>query len=407
MKRLKIFLVSFIIISLILPNLIITSYMGPALTSGTLGSQGFVANEDVRYQQQQQLQQQATATGTTCPAGTTPQCCANGCATTQNTSSLSIPSFTIQILDAKGTVLNPQQPPTNPQGKNLSPQNFQLSTGLLIVQIFPPSNTISNIIGDKNYLIMYTIKDPSGSSVYINYDIIPSASGVPAAINIPSAAASTTQAGITNMANSTSSAAYIPFFTQKISPNNYLQILNGLSPATQKFLLTANPSSDQTSSMGTYTITPISGITDSDVYQAHIISKVNSLKNLSISFDGQTPLITFTGSNISFDSDLQKGVILNVLIYPSNNNNYRVIATLRNTDGSKFRKLYNFDSTAQNTQNQSTLPSTIYITASGLTQSFQRDFFNSNTANSLSSGGNTIYPFNIIAPINLRFLITS
>lgn len=376
-----------------------------------LGFQGFATSDDFRAQQQadeQNSQGSSNQYGQNCPTPDCSQCPNNE----NNSSNLYIPPFTVQILDKSQKTLNSS-------GKLLTINSS--SSAALIVQIFPASNNISNssvsFIGEKNHLVMYTVKDLLGATVLVDYDLIESSQGIPCYINIPSVLGvsgqsnndsqteTTAQAGIN--ATSGSSAAKISLFQSLFSSNNTppadtvtLTILNGLSPLTQKFII--NLSNNQN-----FNITPISGSTDSEVSQVSTISGVTSLKNMSISFNDaqQTTLFTFNENTLSFDSNLKNGVTLNVLIYPADSNNYyQAVATLRSSDGSKYRKQYALTSKATYQGSISpltSLPSMITISGSGIPNSATRRFFNSDTAS------NSPTFFNFTAPISLQFRITS
>jgi hypothetical protein len=341
--------------------------------------------------------------GGCCPTGSTCQAVAAGTSY--------IPSFNVYILDEKQTILN------NP-GKNLLPistniTSFTQSNTILTVNIIPPSNIAlaTPIFINKNYTVLYTLKTPDGSTIYTDFEEFNSTS-IPHFIAI--APNGTPQAGTTpapaTFVSSTPGSNYS--FLGKFLPVTGFptgqaawQILNGISPISQSFLLSMNSSSTPAQ----ITVYSISGIYDAGAFSTSSSptsftpsSGTNTLGTLGIILDGgTTPNITFSGTKLPFTSiDLQNGLILNIVItsQQGSNTSFNIVATLRTTDGAKMRK--------ETLLSNSTTPAAITTLPTGITiQQNSTTILMTNFLNSDSQSANANL-INLVLPLNLKFSIS-
>lgn len=394
MKKLQFFLLNILILATCSDNDI----------KGVLGEQG-AGGYDLG-----QIYRGGTSTNSTSVSSsgscTSPSvCCSNGCADgSSNTTTQAIPSFNINLLASDGKTL------LHSHAFN-TPSDFTLSTAILMIHIFPPSNSINNTpniqkaitystqTGEGNYLVAYTLKDPAGSMVHKEFSNAFPLSSLPHGISITS---STTQ---TTPATTYVSTNFLPVLSNSqlnLSQAEKQTILNGISPIIQKFGinndsqgLTISPISgiynaDNTNTTPSYAgitaFSPTAGTTGTNL-NALSFTLTNGTSSLTISFEESTQVV-FN------QQDLANGLILNVVIFPSSTtNSYPIITTLRTIDGLKMRKKHAI------TQNVLTsIPTTISI-AHGTTPTtlLTTSFLNSSITNKL---------FTIDSPLNLRFIIT-
>ncbi|MBI2345042.1 hypothetical protein HYV10_03155 [Candidatus Dependentiae bacterium] len=320
-----------------------------------------------------------------------------------STSAGFIPSFGVYIMNKEQQVLN------NP-GKNLLPISANItsftSNAILTVNIFAPSNiaTSTPTFIDKNYTIFYTLKSPDGTSIYTDFEEFTSTSiphyiainpiGTPTGTSPAPATFPQPQAG--------TSYSFIGKFlpvTNFPTGQTAWQILNGISPISQSFLLSVDSNTPAQIS-----ITPISGIYDAGSFSSgssptsfNPSSGANGLGSLGIILDGQNTNITFAGTKVPFTTtDLENGLILNIVITSQQgNNNFNVAATIRTSDGTKMRK-ETLLSTASSPI--ASLPFSITIQQNSTTI-LTTNFLDSNIP------GNTTCA-SMILPINLRFSIS-
>jgi|GEM_PF-1306638 len=403
------------------------------MTFSPMYIQGFYAfksqAEAASYQQTRNEGLQSTATPTTptnCPV--CPTC------STSNSSDYFIPPFNILLGNQTGTTINTHQ-------LNV-PNTFALSNAILTVHIFPMSNSINNKTityaagtSEGTYIVVYTLKDPAGSMVYKEYDQNLKLANMPHQItltSIPPATPATTtttttpSAGTfstlspqpTGMTNAVAQSVFIPpLSTTTYSLANRQQILNGISPLSQKFLLTIDSS-------GNITAIPISGTFDADDTTTTTLALANNplssttggtgntIGAITIQFnDTNTTQLTFDNkSQIKFtDSDLTQGLLLNIVIFPSGSGqSFPVVATLRTSDGLKLRKKAALPAPASGNattdQPLSSMPTNIAIqytpTANGAAAIplLTTSFLNSSMTDNYNA-------FTIISPLNLRFMI--
>jgi len=421
-----------------LSTIIILSAYSTHLESGFAGYSALEASNKYEEQQRAALLGQ-TAAAAAAP-GNCPSCssCCNGGSAILTTY---VPTFIVQLNDVNGNVLNGAG-----HLFNTPTTGFNLQTTVFSVHIFPKSNAITSsgvtyATNDGTYIIAYTLKDPAGSIIYKEFDQGLTLAGLPHQITLvptPTTTPATT--------TSTSGTPQAAIWTTVLSPKNTpmiansifipnlrsiktqalrQQIINGISPISQKFLFTQNGSNN-------ISATTISGTFDADnsaqtasysytgTSSAVTTTTGTSIGQFAISFDdGQTQLITFTNpSQIAFNQgDIAKGLILNVCIFPSAQaQNYPVIATLRSTDGLKLQKssaIYNTQQTSapQPTNYLQSLPSTISIQYSPYSSSGQTSFTTQLTTSFFNSASisqnNTAMnqALTIDGVLNLRFVI--
>lgn len=347
-------------------------------------------------------------TTTSIPTGC-PKC--QSCNATTNP----IPSLQINLFDSNSSSVNTFTFTTN--------SDFTAANSMLIVQIFPPSNSITstsvtNTTDDNSYAIMYTLKALDGSAIqkqlqYITpatkttpeIDIMPiqkKTPTIPISISIGISTPSTTKNGtatVTQLLGDTP-VSFLPSLSGK-TLSTQQRISNGISPLSLKFYLNWDGT--------TLSATPISGMFDSSDDTTLTTSLTtgssssikpstgSALSQISITINSKT-VATFSAITIPFtQSDLAQGMALNIHIFPQSTANltnpppYTVITTLRSLDGLKLRKVV---SQGISFNNQ---PSTFTIS-----YGTNNTILSSTFANSSLSSGNA---FNIISPINLRCLL--
>lgn len=318
-------------------------------------------------------------------------------------------------------------------------QNFAITSALLVVHIFPPSNSITTdgvslVQSDSSYAIMYTLKSLDGtilqkslqyvtsksaSNSEIDITAVKGVASIPTSISIaaitPAAAATATTAATpatTSVISGSTNSIFLPNMSQH-SPATQQRIFNGVTPMSQKFLITVDAS-------GNITATQISGMFDNDnsadtpTLASSLLKSSGSGSGSGIAItptqgksiqqivvtisDGTTPqTLTFAQTNLPFDQkDLQNGLALNIHIFPpslglsaGSGSNYILIATLRTLDGLKLRKQMMQQVTFTNTPYQ-------FSIAHGGSTILSSTFINPN----IGSQG-----LNIISPINLRCLM--
>lgn len=338
-----------------------------------------------------------------------------------------LPNLLITLQNYLGQTVNSFTFPTNP--------NFKSRIAILTVQLFPPSSTLvpTNIIGpngaittfpgiyilgvENSYALVYTLQSPDG--LYFQKEIqyptptnrqtfLSISSGVP---TVPTSITINTSPTLpAPLAKSTilPSLAGFPFLTQE-------QIVNTVSPITQKFLITTdafglNP-----------TATPICGVYDPNgnlttpVMTTAILPATSTvvppitptpvdtsppLPPISITlYNGSTPyLITFQqqGAVQFTQEDILNGIIMHLYIYPPlyqngiTTNNFIFIATLQTLDGLKFQKIVNQSIPF------TTLPLTFTITTTSL-QGILTVF-----TSAIASPQVVQQTYNMISPINIR-----
>lgn len=378
-----------------------------------------------------------TTTTTTTPTNCPPTTCANGGA------NYYLMPFQILLSNQAGATINTHS-------LNV-PTTFALSSIILVVHIFPQSNMINNSSityatdSEGTYIVSYVIKDPSGSVIYKEFDQNLTLKNIPHQITLavsqqqmeaqqqqqqqnaqqqqqptgqgtPQPGTFTTST-IGTIQNALAQSSFIPpLSATALTQANRQQILNGISPLSQQFLLSIDTS-------GNITATPISGTFDADNTSATTLALANNplsattdatgaaIGSFTIQFN-DTTLLTFENkTKVQFtQNDLAQGILLNVVIYPSESQgNYPVVATLRSSDGLKFRKKAALPPPATGTATPATpltaMPTNITIqyaaaSGSGTPQSLlTTSFLNSQ----MTSNNNA---FTIISPINLRFMIT-
>jgi hypothetical protein len=341
--------------------------------------------------------------GTCCPSGQ--QCCANGCAAASdndNQTSATIPSFNINLLSSSNTILHTHA---------FNPPSFTLSTAVLEVHIFPPSNSVDpkkNTVtynpgqGENTYIVAYTIKDPAGSMVHKEFSKQISLPSLPHGISITNSTTGQSTPAITYVSNN-----FLPPISSTLGSATKMIILNGITPIIQKFVIQ--------NSSNSLTITSISGIYDADSTTSTTpsysgianfstsLTTGTTLRDLTIAFTNSSNT-NATNSSITFaekskvqfnEQDLANGLALNIVIFPaSNSTSYPVVATLRTLDGLKMRKKHAI------TNNPLTfIPTQISIIHGNqnATILLTTSFLNSSIANNI---------FTMISPLNLRFLIS-
>lgn len=378
--------------------------------------------------------QQARNEGLQSNAGTasaTPDCsncpCTSGA--TSNTSDYFIPPFNILLGSQTGTTINTHQ-------LNV-PNTFTLSNAELTVHIFPMSNSINNKTityatgSEGTYIIAYTLKDPAGSMVYKEYDQNLTLKNIPHQVTLTSNPTTTTTtttttptAGTfttlstqpTGMTTAVAQSMFIPTLsTTTYTLANRQQILNGISPLSQKFLLSIDSS-------GNITAIPISGTFDADNTTATTLALANNplsstnstsgnaIGSIGIQFNDTTLFSFDNSSQVQFTADdLAQGLLLNVIIFPSSGGtSFPVIATLRTSDGLKFRKKAALPApttgNATTDQPLSSMPTNITITYTSTSGKASANPLL--TTSFLNSGMSDNYnAFTIISPLNLRFMI--
>lgn len=358
-----------------------------------------------------------TITQPSAPSSNSGGCCGTGqeCQPVASNSSY-IPSFYVSILDQN------QQPINGQYGYNLLPTSsnntsFTQQNTILTVNIFAPSNTASNppTFIDQNYIVFYTLKTPDGQNIYADMQTFKSTS-IPHFIAIQG---STSASG-----NSTSPAPAI--FEQSTTGSSYQylgsilpttgfpagqaawQIVNGVSPMSQSFLLQMNNAS---AGSGTITISKISGTYDAGMFAANGPTPPtftpsskggNGLGTLGISFnDNSSTQINFASTQLTFTPvDLASGLILNVVVTSSTTNNFNVVATLRTTDGTKMRKETLL---ASSSSAVSSLPTSITISQIPAGSQTANTILTTDFLSSQISTGNMT---NMLLPLNLKFSIS-
>ena len=282
-------------------------------------------------------------------------CCGTGqeCQPVASNSSY-IPSFYVYILDQNQQSINGQY------GYNLLPTSsnntsFTQQNTILTVNIFAPSNTATSTptFIEQNYIIFYTLKTPDGQTIYADAQTFKSTT-IPHFIAIQgstSPVSSSASPAPATFEQSTSGSSYQ--YLGSILPTTGFpvgqaawQILNGVSPMSQSFLLQMNNAS---AGSGTITVSKISGTYDAGMFSANGSTPAtinpstkggNGLGSLGIAFNGNASTqINFESTQLNFTpTDLASGLILNIVITSSTTGNFNIVATLRTTDGTKMRK---------------------------------------------------------------------
>lgn len=376
------------------------------------------------YAQQIQLTNQQIAASnryTAASSTSSTDTSSNACSTTTDAATSPLPTFVISLWNSSSTTtpINSISFPTNQVNGS---GGFLVSSALLTVHIFPPSNIITSsgitTPGTNSYDIMYTLKSLGGNTIQkVLQTITPTAGSTPASSvmpitkGIPTIPTSISISTIPQPTNPPSVTP--PTQTQILAPVAFLpnlstssavtqqRILNAISPLSQKFLITNGGS----------TITPISGTVDTDDSGNLVSSYSGASKNISatsgttaqsitvtLSDSSGNPLSTqiFAQKNFSFNTqDLSNGLALNVHIFPpttgSSTADYFAFATLKTLDGLKLHKLQFPAFSSQ--------PIQLSINyGSSSTAQFSTLFVNS----SISTQA-----FNLISPINLRCLLQS
>lgn len=341
----------------------------------------------------------SSGSNTTCPV-----CCPAG--STCSTAAGYIPSFNVYIL-------NKNQQALNNLPKNLLPISSNITSftnnAILTVNIFAPSNIASSTpqFFDKNYIVFYTLKSPDGSYIYTDFETFNSTSiphyiainqnGTPTAGTTPPPAVFTAPSAGENYSFIGNILPTTGFPTGQAA----WQILNGISPLSQSFLFSLDSSSP-----ANITVSKISGTYDAGSFSSGSSRTSftpstggNGLGTLGIMLDGQNINIQFKGTTLPFTAtDLQNGLILNVVITSEQSGNFNVVATLRTTDGTKMRK----EALLSNSQTPlSTLPTSITIQQNS-TPILTTDFLNTQ----ISNNTNAPNAANMVLPLNLRFSIS-
>ena len=368
-----------------------------------------------------------TATYASGDTGGTPGgCCENGKTCLPIPAGTSyIPSFNVYILDKNQNILNAT-------GKNILPINanntsFTETNTIFTINIFAPSNIAGSpnpTFIDQQFIVFYTLKNPDGSEIYADFETFPSTK-IPhyIAISPTGTPTGTNPAPATFVQTSTGTSYY--FLKQFLPIKNFptgqaaWQILNGISPISQSFLFSMNNSTTPAQ----ITIAPISGMYDaslggttSPVSGFTPSTGVNALSTLGISLTsgtpsgGVSPNISFSGSFGSTKqaftaTDLQNGLILNVIITASQtSNSYNAVAILRTSDGTKMRKETCLSAENPAPDNPiSGLPTSITFTqgpSDSATILLTTDFLNSNITSNNPNLSNSVLP------LNLRFSIS-
>ncbi|MBP6892339.1 hypothetical protein KBB68_02035 [Candidatus Babeliales bacterium] len=333
------------------------------------------------------------------------------CPVPPQTIPIKLPNLYITMSNYLGTVVNSFTFTTN--------ANFKSRIAILTIQIFPPSTTVTSTEvtapnSENSYAIVYTLQSPDG--VYFQKEIqypttlslttfMPITNKIPIIpITLKTYQVATPNV-LLNTTQITASFAGLPYTTQE-------QLLNSISPITQKFLITTNNlglNPTVTSISGSYD--PNSNVTTPTLISSLIPSTITTVPpidttdNIAIApitvtlYSGITPYeLTFNMQDIVFNqTDLLNGLNLNLFIYPPlyqngpSSNYFIFIATLQTIDGLKFKKIVN-----------QTIPLTYYpITFSITTTSLEGEKTNlvSNIANPLL----TPQIYNMISPIRLQF----
>ena len=394
---------------------------------------GFAADQQLLQRQIQSTANQRSESGQSSSSsssnGATSSNC-QACPTPDAATSTPLPTFIINMYDAGNTLINTYSFSTNQN-------NFLVTNALLIVHIFPPSNIISNskvtlASDDSSYAVMYTLKSLDGTIIQKELQYI-----APATSSTKAAPAVMINKGVSQIPTSISIAAYMPAttatstaaattasttfitpasttgtsnnnvtFLPNMSPHSAMtkqRIFNGVSPMSQKFLISVDSSNN-------ITATPISGMFDVDnssdtpTLASSVLTSSNtatavaatsgSAQSISITIsDGNSPqTINFAGTTVPFNQqDLQDGLACNVHIFPpsTGGSNYMIAATLRTLDGLKLRKqiiqqtsFSNIPSQFSIAQGSNTILSTVFLNPSTSTQAA-----------------------NLVSPINLRCVV--
>ena len=338
-----------------------------------------------------------------------------------------LPNFLITIQNYLGQTVNSFTFPTNP--------NFKSSLAILTVQLFPPSCTILGTsttlasgvtmpagiytLGSENsYAIVYTLQSPDG--LYFQTAVqYPTSTNrqtfLPISNNgIPIVPISITVNTSPTLAVPLAQSTILPSLAS-YSPINQEQIVNSISPITQKFLIT-------TDALGMNpTATPMCGVYDPNsnltvpVMTTSLLPAVNTIvapinatpvaspppiPPISLTlYNGTTPyVITFQQPTaVQFtEDDVLNGLILHLFIYPplyqngTTANTFTFIATLQTLDGLKFQKIVNQAVPFTN------LPLTFTISATSL-EGVQTIF-----TSAIASPQVVQQTYNMISPINIR-----
>lgn len=373
-------------------------------------------------QQASSAEQQAVNKGAATPATpstgtpTTPSNCP--ACPSSGTSSYVLPSFNIVLGNQTGTTLTTHAFSV--------PSTFNLNNFILTVHIFPMSNSISNSTityattkAEGSYLVSYVLADPTGSIVHTEFDQGLALSSMPHQITLvantptaPTAGAPTTSATFsTTTGNVITQSIFIPQInTSTYTQANRQQILNGISPIAQKFYI-------QVDNSGNATATPISGTFYADNTTAGTLALASdplsaptgpsgsAIMPITLQFQ-DTTLLTFDNSSlIQFNqADLLAGILLNVVIYPSEQaNSYPVVATLRSSDGLKYRKKYALPPPTTGTPPANAVAPLSSIPTNITIQYNSQSLLTTSFLNSAIASMNNA--FTMITPLNLRFVI--
>lgn len=344
----------------------------------------------------------ATATTTSCSS-----CCP--LVNSDGSTSIVMPQFIISVLGVDGIT------PVGPAFQFVPNASFTRTNAILNVHIFPPSTGI----GTNSYFIIYTLKSLAGDVIQKEYipalstsgkiasSAINSATSVPGKIAIyPAAIAATASTPLPSFLPSTllASSRFLPSGLTTVSQALRIQALNGISPISQKFLLTQNGSQ--------LTITPLSGMLEGDYSSAAGTNSIaiqpatptSSTPSSSIDIlvndsanSQSTAQFTFTGKSFNA-TDLASGLSLTLNIFPPSvpavSGNYIMIATLKTLDGLKLRKQIAVSGST-------TFPIFNYPPSSVAISSTGNTILTSSFFNATASATN----FAMLSPISLKYLL--
>lgn len=223
---------------------------------------------------------------------------------------IKLPNLLITMKNSSGATVNTYTFTTN--------ANFKSRIAILTVQIFPPSTEISDTkittFGSENsYALTYTLQSPDG--LYFQKEIqypttlnkttfMPVSNGIP---TIPitltiSQIVSSTSTVLLNTTNITGSFSGFPVVTQQ-------QLLNSISPITQKFLVTVtNPVSN---CLTTATCTATTTTNLSATYNNGTLgvgATLTASSNGAFSTDGVSPALSSRILVKNQTSSLQNGI---------------------------------------------------------------------------------------------------
>lgn len=400
-------------ISLIITLIILQSSNICPMTGG-VAAESQLLNEAIQLRSNRLGQSQA-------PTQTSQTSNIQSCPTPQATTTNPLPSFMINMYDAKSNLINTYTFSTNQT-------NFLVNNALLIIHIFPPSNTISGTAvnlssSDSSYAVMYTLKSLDGTIIQKELQFITAASGstpasaavmikkgvpqIPTAISISMITPATSSTAETSTIISSPASSPFALFLPNMSPHSVMtkqRIFNGVSPMSQKFLISVD-SSDNISATQISGIFDVDNSSESPTLATSLLSSSGSaiaitptsganISPIGITIsDGTSPqTITFSGTNIPFNQqDLLNGLACNIHIFPpsTGGSNYMIIATLRTLDGLKLRKQIIQQASFSN------IPSQLLITQNSQ-QILSTTFLNPNTSSQAMM---------LVSPINLRCII--